>query len=274
MTTGSNVTSGVAPDIYFFDIIPLWLIFLLLIAISLLAMEIGRRLGKWGARKKEHEAEGPIGTVVGALLALLAFVIALTFSASGNRFDARKQALLDEVNAIGTAYLRTDLIPESLRTTTRLLLLDYVEIRLGLFRDFGNPAKLHSLETNIETVEDSIWRQAVKVAQYDKDSDIYGLFIDAINHVFDMNTVRVVLGAEYRTPRFIWYALISVSFLAMAAVGYQFGIRGRGSLFAGITLSLAFAVVIMLIYDLDRPGRGLIQVNQQPMIELYQSMKG
>ena len=71
---------------------------------------------------------------------------------------------------------------------------------------------------------------------------------------------------------FIWFALILASCIAMGAVGFQFGISGKRSFIANLALALAFAVVMQIIFDLDRPGEGAIQLNQQPMIDLYQSL--
>ncbi|MGH7800416.1 MAG: ABC transporter substrate-binding protein [Thermodesulfobacteriota bacterium] len=257
---------------YLFDSLPLWALFPLMILITLLAIEAGLWLGARRRRMAEHEQESAVGTVVGATLALLAFVIALTFGAASNRFDARKEALLDDVNAIRTAFLRAGLVPEPHRTAVRSLLRDYVEIRIGMAKAYGQPDKLRAVGARAAALQESLWSHAEALAEADQNSEIYALFASGLNEVFDLHTKRVVLGAQYRIPFFVWCTLILVSSLAMAVVGFQFGIAGKRSLPANLAPALTFALVMLLIFDLDRPGEGLIDVNQQPMIDLYQTL--
>jgi hypothetical protein len=91
--------------------------------------------------------------------------------------------------------------------------------------------------------------------------------------MFNMHTKRVVLGAYYRIPGFVWLALILASTVAMVAVGFQFGIGGgRRAHTVSLALATTFALVMLLAFDLDRTSEGLIAVNQQPMIDLHQSL--
>lgn len=257
---------------YLFDHMPVGAVYVLMVVVAFLGIEAGRHLGRWRRLRGDRNPDGPIGTVVAAVLGLLAFVIALTFSAAGDRFDARKEALLDEVNAIGTAYLRADLLPEPHRTTSRLLLRDYVETRLGMYQAYGHPESLRTVQARTSALQSALWSHARALATADRSSEIYALFTDALNTVFDLHTKRIVLGAEYRIPRFVWWSLWLVSALSMVAVGFQFGIGGHRSVTSSLALAMTFALVILLIFDLDRPGRGLIEVNQRPMLELYQSL--
>jgi uncharacterized membrane protein SirB2 len=100
------------------------------------------------------------------------------------------------------------------------------------------------------------------------------LFRRALNDVFNLHTKRVVLGAYYRIPPAMWLALIFASGVAMFAVGFQFGVSGNQRIMAAkLALAITFALVMVLAFDLDRAGDGLVSVNQQPMIDLYQSMR-
>jgi hypothetical protein len=103
-----------------------------MVIMAMLAIESGFLIGKTNRKKFRDEQVTPIATMVGAVLAMMAFVIAFTFGSVNTRFDARKAALLDDVTAIQTAYLRASLIPEPHRTTVRSLLRDYVQVRAGI----------------------------------------------------------------------------------------------------------------------------------------------
>ncbi len=114
------------------DLIPLWLFCLALILVLLASVECGFRLGSRVQRANGQQQAPQIGTLVGALLALLGFLLAFTFGMAGSRFDARKQLLLDEANSIGTTHLRAGLLPEPHRAEVRRLLREYLDVRLAV----------------------------------------------------------------------------------------------------------------------------------------------
>ena len=258
---------------YTFDTVPIGFVFALVVVIALLAIEFGFWLGKRGKKKLAKSSLQPIATVVGAVLGMMAFVIALTFGSANGRFDERKSALLEDVTAIQTAYLRASLLPEPHRTTVRSLLRDYVHIRVGIVYAYGYPDRLQVVERRAETVQSLLWSHVESLTKTESDGRIQVLFASALNNVFNLHTKRVVLGAYYQIPIFVWIALLFASTVAMFAVGYQFGTSGgRRIPVANLALSLTFALVMLLAIDLDRTGEGLVAVNQQPMLNLYQRM--
>ena len=121
------------------DALPLWALFIFILGVVLLSVECGYRLGKYRRSRREEEKEAPLGTMVGATLGLLAFILAFTFGLAAARFDSRRQVLLDEANAIGTTYLRAGMLPER-GEQIRGLLRDYVGARLEAVRS-GNVAE-------------------------------------------------------------------------------------------------------------------------------------
>ena len=205
---------------------------------------------------------------------MMAFVIAFTFGSANTRFDARKAALLDDVTAIQTAYLRANLIPEPQRTTVRSLLRDYVQARAGIVYAYGQPETLRLVQQRAKASQELMWSHVEALAEQQGETKAYVLFTRSLNDVFNLHTKRVVLGAYYRIPPAMWLALIFASGVAMFAVGFQFGIGGNQRIHAAqLALAITFALVMVLAFDLDRAGEGLVTVNQQPMIDLYQSMQ-
>ena len=256
---------------YGLDAIPLWVVFTIMVGVALAAIELGLRMGRRAQGEVTRESSRPIATVGAAVLGLMAFVIALNFGSATSRFDARKAALLDDVAAIQTAYLRTSMLPEPHRTTVRSLLRDYVQARAGMVYAYGEPGTLQLVETHARTLQALMWDHVERMAE--DNSGAYEPFAAALNDMFNLHTRRVVLGAYYRIPGFMWWAIIFASAVAMMAVGFQFGVAGgRRVLPAKLALALTFALVMMLAFDIDRAGAGLISVNQKPMINLYQSM--
>jgi hypothetical protein len=245
------------------DALPLWALYLMTAAIVLISAEAGWRVGNYRRQRAGHENDAPIGALVGAMLGLLAFFLAFTFSMGASRFDTRKQLVLQEANAIGTTYLRADFLPEPQGSETRNLLREYAAGRVGglaAIMQAGNMAKTAALQ-------DRLWAQAVAISQADPKSIPGGLFVQSLNEVIDLDATRVTAGRN-RIPDVIWLTLFGITFLTMAAVGYQFGLTGERSWIVTILLALAFTMVLALIADLDRPNEGVLQVSQQAMIDL------
>jgi hypothetical protein len=258
---------------YGLDAVPLGVVFSIMVLVTLAAIELGLWLGRRLKDRVSRESARPIGTVGAAVLGMMAFVIAITFGSATNRFDARKTALLEDVTAIQTAYLRTNILPEPHRTTVRSLLRDYVQARVGIVYAYGQPETLRLVERHARTLQALMWSHVEVMAEENDRSRAHESFASDLTSVFNLHTKRVVLGAYYRIPGFMWWAIIFASAVAMFAVGYQFGIGGgRRFIAANIALALTFALVMMLAFDLDRAGEGLISVNQKPMIQLYKNM--
>lgn len=173
------------------------------------------------------------------------------------------------MNAIGTAVLRADLLPEPQRGEVRALFRQYVAIRVNASRDDVDISKVIA---ESEAIQDQIWSRAVALARSDLDSDIGALFVVSLNEVFDLQTSRVTVGLQYRIPASIWLVLLVIVVFSMAAVGYQFGLAGHDSRLIHIALAIAFSAVVWLIADLDRANEGALRVSQQPMLQLHQKL--
>ena len=261
-------------DEHILDSVPIWAFFILIAVITLVPTELGQRLGERRRRNSEHEPEGPVGNAVGATLALLGFMVALTVGAATARFDTRKEALIDGVNAIETAFRNAALLPEPHRSECRTLLREYVQMRVELPKAFGSPERLRSLDKQIRGLQGSLWSHAVALANQDRSSETYALFTSSLNEVIQIHTKRVIIGALHRIPVPVWVVLIIVTVISTFGVGFQFGLAGNRSLIANAMLALTFAILMTLIFDLEQPGKGLIDVNQQPMHDLNERLRG
>jgi hypothetical protein len=250
------------------DFLPLGWLFLVTFLLVLLSIESGYRLGRYRHKCSKEEKESPVGSMVGATLGLLAFLLAFTFGLAATRFDNRKQLLLDEANAIGTAYLRAGLLPEG-GQEVRILLREYVDVRLDSMR-------LGKVEEGIrrsEQLHGQIWGHAEALAKKDSGSIIVGLFIQSLNDLIDLHSKRVAAAFYNRIPGAIWAALYTIAALAFAAMGYHGGLAGTTRSLATLAVAFTFSVVMLLIADLDRPLEGSLKVSQSPMVDLRNSMK-
>jgi len=250
------------------DYIPIWGIFIATIVIIILSEECGYRLGKLRSRQEGKESDSRLGGMVGAELGLLAFLLAFTFGLAASRFDARRQVLLDETNAIGTTYLRAAMLPEPENTEVRKLLLDYVDWRIKA----AQKGLITEAMRQSEKIHKQLWNQALAAAKKDPHSIQVGLFVQTLNEMIDLHTKRVTAALRSRIPLPVWIVLFGVAFLSFMAMGYQGGINRTSRSPAVLLVALTFAAVLWLVVSLDRPGEGLLRVNQRPMIELREMM--
>jgi hypothetical protein len=205
---------------------------------------------------------------VGATFGLLAFMLAFTFGLAASRFETRKQLVLNEANAIGTAHLRAELLPQPHGAEIQRLLRAYVDVRL----DGVQPGKLERAIVRSEELHNLLWSQVVALGDTNPRSIVAGLFIQSLNEVIDLHAKRLTAGRRSRIPGSIWVVLSLVATLAMAAVGYQTGLAsGRRSIVIGV-LALAFSTVLLLVVDLDRPQEGLLTGSQQAMVDTRNAM--
>jgi hypothetical protein len=207
--------------------------------------------------------------MVASILGLLALVVAFTFSLAASRFDARRQVVLEEANAIGTAYLRSRLLPEPHGAEIARLLREYVDVRIRGVRE-GKPDEIIRQS---DVIHELLWNEATAAAEKTPNSIMTGVFIQALNEVIDLHAKRVMVGLRSRIPLVIWVGMFGLAILGMASVGYQAGLSATRRSPAMLGLVLAFGVVLALIADLDRGQEGLLRVSQQALIDLQQTMQ-
>src|SRR4051794_24882269 len=207
--------------------------------------------------------------MVAAVLSLLAFMLAYTFGMASTRFDARKQAVLEEAHAIRSSFLRARLLPEPQATRVAGLLQEYVDVRIRGVQE-GNVAEAVARS---EELLDRIWAEAVKAAEQNPRSIMTGLFIQSLNDMIEMHARRVQVGTRSRIPITIWAGLFTLLLLGMAALGYQSGLSETRRSPAMLGMIAAFAGVLFLIMDLDRSYEGFLRVSQQALIDVQKSMQ-
>lgn len=244
------------------------LIFLILIG----AGEIGyllarrRRMGRKNGAAKTHEHLNEIQTAIFAVLGLL---LAFIFAMAVSRFDARKQALVDETDAIGTAYLRVQLLPPGQQAAAAAVFRTYVDARLSSARP--NWYQDVRLKNETDELQQHLWTQGIAAIQQDPHAVTTGLYIQSLNDMFDAQSARDAARLN-ELPTSAIYLVLAISILSMGTLGYRAGLAGRRSLVGAVLLALVITLVVGIIIDLDQPYQGFITISQQSMIELRQSM--
>jgi len=241
--------------------LPLWGVFVGTLFVVLAAVEAGYRLARQRQKVHQLEKEAPVGAMVGATLGLLAFLLAFTFGIAADAFQARKVALVSEANAIRMTYLLSSVTPEAQRGEIRTVLREYVDERLRWAG--GQPDEAGKSGRDLL---DRLWRAAAAVgAQAPGEVDV---FLSYVGRIIELQNERLMVRERSRIPGTYWTVLYIVAVLALAAMGYHAGIAGTNRSPAWLAVTIAFSAVMLVVVDLDRPGQRLINVSQEPMLDL------
>jgi hypothetical protein len=252
------------------DVVPLWALMVALFVANLLFDEWGFRIGRLMRRTPAKESDSTVGTIVAAELGLLGFLLAFTFGIVAARFDLRRQMVLNEAIAIGTAFLRAQMLPEPQSGSIRGLLRSYTVVRLGATS--GLP--IDDVLRRSDDIHQQLWVEAVAAAAHDPRSVQTGLFVESLNEVIDLHAARLMAAVRSRMPLPVRIVLFAIEVLAFFTIGYQAGLTTATRSPVAIVLAVALCAVIWLVADLDRPGEGFLRVGQEPMIEVQTMMKG
>lgn len=264
-----SVYDGVSILSQSFDSIPLLGLFILFCCLCGVSVELGYRVGRWRHIHFSKERDQTVGAMVGAILGLVALVLAFTFNLAASRFDTRRQTIVEEANAIGTTALRARFLPEPERSKISELLREYVKNRIR-----GRDAlQIQAEIRRSEELHEELWTQAVAAEQHSSHPVTTGLFIQSLNEVIDLHSKRVFVGLRNRIPFIIWAGLSGLAVLGITAVGYQSGLSAteRSPMMFG--LILAFVFVMYLIADLDRSSEGFLQVGEDAMFDLQKNLR-
>lgn len=245
------------------------LIFIASLLAIFVATEIGRQLGLLAARRKREN----ISTIEAAILGLLALLIAFTFSMALSLFEVRRDALLNEANAIGTTALRARLLPAPYNAESLKLLREYIQIQLDIVRSAPSSPDVTAAITRSNTIQEALWQKVKAVAAKDNAMVPTGLFIQSLNEMIDDQEKRLSAFGN-RVPNIILIALYGIAIFAGAFSGYASGLEVQRARLPIYAMAVLVAAMILLIQDLDRPGAGFIKVNQQPMLDTAASISG
>ena len=248
--------------------LPGWALFLLVFCYALLATELGAFIARRRLKEKTRHPEDSISDISGAMLGLLAFLLGFTFSLTASRFGDRKNHILEEANTIGTTYLRTIYLPPSQKEASRKLLREYVDLRVKL----TSPEELEKYMPRFNKILQALWQQTASLDKEKMDSEIRSLYIQSINETIDLNATRKALVLIFRIPDPIWTCLFLLAFLSMFISGYQHYVKGEQTRVGMPLLAGSFALVIVMIADMDSTGRGRLKVSQQPLLDVQQMM--
>lgn len=235
----------------------------------LLAIEAGRWMG---TRARARGSVG-IGVVDGAIFSLFGLLIAFTFSGAASRFDHRRELIVEESNAIGTAWLRVSLLPGDEQPAMREAFRRYLDSRLEIYRRIPDEkAVAEAMKANAD-IQGEIWDSAVETCRSAGQSPCSMLLLPALNQMFDIATVRT-MATHIHPPAIIVEMLALLAIASALLAGH--GMAGQPRNFVH---TFSFAIIVALttyvILDIEYPRRGQIRIDtfDQALVDLRRSME-
>lgn len=245
----------------------------LMLATALLVLVASEVAVRYGLRfPQQDRLESPSSVIEAAMFSLLALLLAFSYSLAVGRYDARRAVFIDETNAIGTTYLRTWLLGPSAGSQMRGALQTYVGERLDYIRSEDESPQQAALADDSAKLQRTMWDLATREAVRDPRSTTIPLFVSSLNDTIDLSTKeRAALAAHI--PDIVIILLVLLILATATMLGSMFARIRQHALAPRIVYALSLAIAIGLVFDLDRPQRGLIRVNLEAMQSLQQSME-
>jgi hypothetical protein len=223
-------------------------------------LEAGYRLGRKAfAAHPERSHEG-IGAIEAALFALFGLLLGFSFAGATSRLDTRREQIVEEANAIGTSYLRLDLLASGEQGEMRRLFKEYLDARLAMYALLPDMAAADLERARGEGLQKEIWARAVQSSQADPAGAAGRLLLPALNDMMDLTTERTI-ALHTRLPGLILWLLISLALMSGLLAGYAMAKRHRRSWLHALVYAGFVAATIYAVLDLDNPRSGLIRLD-------------
>jgi hypothetical protein len=240
----------------------------------LVLLEVGRRAGVRRSAADPEGARAGVGPVEGAIFALLGLLLAFTFSGATSRFDARRQLIAAEINAIRTAYLRLDALASGEEAMLRDVFRRYVDARLESYRALPDVDAARRAQARATALQGEIWRQVMVACRAPgAQSSAPMLLLPAVNSMFDVATART-MATEIHPPEIIFVMLFGIALASALLAGFGMGTARSRSWLHMVLFPAAVALAVYVIIDMEYPRYGLIRVDafEQELADLRRSM--
>ena len=247
-----------------------WLVF----ALSFIVLWLSARIGRSFLRRRyplDEEMREDFGVILAATLTLLGLIIGFSFSMAISRYDQRKNYEEAEANAIGTEYVRADLLPAADAAKVRMLLRNYLDQRILFYRAHDDPPLQQEINARTAQVQTELW-SAVRVPAAAQPTPIVALAVLGMNDV--LNSQGYTQAAWWnRIPTSAWGLMAAIAICCNLLVGYgSRGVKKEGAKLLPV-LPFVASIAFMLIADIDTPRHGIIRVNPQNLISLAESLR-
>ncbi|WP_367648507.1 hypothetical protein [Achromobacter animicus] len=229
------------------------------------AIALGKRLG----RKLEENGGAGVAAIEASVFALLGLLVAFTFSGAAQRMSDRRDLLIQEVNAIGTAWLRVDLLPPAAQPALRAQFRHYVDQRILYERHVADLDARTGIAAKASALQMDIWRASVRAARDDVAPPLAASYVQAVNDMFDAATA-LVAAQKVHPPMAAYVFLGFLALICAGLVGVKLAATQRGTLLHELIYALVMTAALYIIIDFEFPRIGTIRIDQSDALLVSQ----
>ncbi len=239
----------------------------------LACMRFGWRIGRKHLQTLGEDGQVGLGALDGAVFGLMGLLIAFTFTGAATRFDARRTLVIQNVNAIGTAWLRLDLLAEPEREKARDGFRRYVDTQLEIVRYAGNEDAVRAGMARLSAIQGEIWANLIHAVRSDKTLPLTQAVLPPANEMFDLSTTRF-MAAQQHPPVAVFLMLGLLVLVSGLLAGFGMAKAERQSTLHLFGFAAIMALSVYLILDIEYPRLGFVRIDSfdRPIIELRESM--
>jgi hypothetical protein len=257
--------------VHLIEQMPIWLVGIVILASLIGAQQLGFLGGRLLTRKGEGKGLEGIGYLLSAALALLGLLIAFTFATAADRYNTRRNLLMDEANAIRTTYVRVQALDEGPKAALSPLVADYAKVRRASVAAAEDRPATARIDGETERLQEAIWGETVKAARTATVPTLNGPLLEAVNRAFDLAASRRA-ALDARIPITILRTLVIFALVSALIIGIALG-GGTRYLLASGALFVVLSLAACLILDLDRPHTGTITISEAPMVRMLATIQ-
>ena len=245
-----------------------WELWLIIAGIVFGFVVVGYAAGR--VLRTQETLREPVGIVQGAFFALVGLILAFGLTLALGRYDSRRAAVVDDANAIGTTYLRAQTLAEPVRTRSLRLLRQYTDASLNLSTAVPTTARFDDAVAREDGLQRRLWSLAGDALTTAPRDSAPRLYVETLNEMIDQQAVRVA-GLNNRVPGAVLALEVFGAAFAFGLLALYTALHGRGATTVVLAGGLV-TVLLLVIFDLDRPTRGLIRVPDTPLVALRSEM--
>jgi hypothetical protein len=236
-------------------------------------MRLGWRAGQKRIQALGESSQAGLGAIDGAVFSLMGLLIAFTFTGAASRFDARRSLVTEHANAIGTAWLRLDLLPEAEREQAREGFRNYMDTQMEIVRNAGDTQAVHTGLNRLSTIQQEIWTTLIQAARNDKSMPIAQAVLPPANEMFDLTTARLMAALQH-PPLAVFIMLGILVLLSGLLAGFGMAKSERQSTIHLFSFAAIMMLSVYLILDMEYPRLGFVRIDSfdQSIVAIRESM--
>jgi hypothetical protein len=239
----------------------------------LVCLEVGGWIGRRQAERDPEGAKAGVSAIEAAIFGLLGLIVAFTFSGAAARLDGRRHLIVQEANAIGTAYLRLDLLPAAAQPELRAKFRRYLDTRLAAYRKLPDIQGARNELDKSARLQKEIWSEAQAAARSGNWQPATMILLPALNEMIDITTTRTT-ATQIHPPPVVYVLMFGLAICSSLLAGYSLSGSKKHKWLHQVVFALAISITCYVIIDLEYPRLGLIRVDaaDQVLVEVRQGM--